>query len=86
MSPSQFISKLKELDEEGVLDEALDLIYNKFGELGAKNDFKTMDEILKDPSIESFSIDCTIGLLTASRSYRKQLSMRTKVLKILKTG
>jgi hypothetical protein len=49
--------------------------------LGAKKDFEMMGEILKNPNMETLSIDCAIGILTASRSYRKQIPIRLKAIK-----
>jgi len=74
--PASIIEHAKRLDDNGFVDAALDIVYDKVDTLLGKGEFEEVDALLKSVDPSSLSIDILLGLLTSSLPARTKLPSR----------
>jgi hypothetical protein len=66
------------LEKQGHLDTALDVLYDRVDDLLKTKQFTTVDDLLRNANVSSFSADVLLGLLTSTLPARSKLPARAK--------
>jgi hypothetical protein len=74
----KFLWPVTRLERLGRIDAALDILYDRVDDLLKARDFSTVDELLRQADVSSFSVDVLLGLLTATLPGRSKLPARSK--------
>jgi len=80
-----FINDANELDKNGQRNAAMDLIFDRIDELMRKEQFSSIDSILRKVCISDQTGDVLLGLLTASLPARGDLPFRAEFCREVKS-
>lgn len=73
------VADAKQLASDGLIDAALDLLYDSVDEMLWKDDdLSQLDSILTDIEVEGLSVDILLGILTATLPAKGRLTARGK--------
>lgn len=80
-----FVSNAKSTEDDGRVDDAIDIIYDGIDELLHNERFSECDSILEKIDVDVYSLDIILSLLTATLPVRSKLPSRKKLLKDIET-
>jgi hypothetical protein len=74
----KFLQPVTQLEKQGHVDAALDVLYDRVDDLLKAKQFTTVDSLLREASVASLSVEILLGLLTATLPARSRLPARSK--------
>lgn len=74
----KFLLPVTRLEKHGQVDAALDVLYDRVDDLLKDRKFTSVDDLLRQASIDSLSVDILLGLLTATLPARGKLAARAE--------
>ena len=74
----KFLQPVTRLEKHGHLDAALDVLYDRVDDLLKAKQFTAIDNLLRETTVASYSVDILLALLTATFPARSKLPARSK--------
>lgn len=74
---NEFIYNLQINQNENVIDDSLDYVFDKIDELLINGDFYLINSLLDKIDVNMFDVELLIGILTITSPWRENLTLRT---------
>jgi hypothetical protein len=75
---ASFLDRARRLEDQGLIDSAMDLVHDSIDELLRRGQFALCDSVLNEIDPAQYSADVLLALLTSTAPARSKLSTRRK--------